>query len=157
MRISEHLKLFIILAASAFMTGCILPLPHTRVVRPACDGYVFDVITGIPISNATVEVCYYSGTNIIAHTDSLGRWMIPGETSWHAIAIALPPTGISLLPRFRGTHFPCEIIIEAEGYDKYERPYWGDIDMHSEPIDRPTEIPPVTARRNAQLKPKERK
>lgn len=149
-------KLFSILAVSAFMTGCILPLPHTRVVRPECEGFVSDVITGRPISNATVVVVYEGGSNIVAHTDSFGRWMIPGETSWHAVVIAAPPAGISLLPRFGGCHLPCMITIEADGYDKCERPYWGDIDMYSEPIDRPTEIPPVTARRNAQLKPKVR-
>ena len=154
MRIYKHLKLIGTLAVFACMTGCILPLPHRRVVLPACDGYVSDVITGTPISNATVEVVYDSGTNIIAHTDSSGHWVIPGETSWHAVAIALPPTGISLLPHFRGVHVPCKITIEADGYDKWERPYWGDVDMLSESIGRPTEIPPVTARRKAQLKPK---
>ena len=156
MRISEHLKLFSILAMSAFITGCILPLPHTRVVRPECEGFVSDFITGRPISNATVVVVYEGGTNIVAHTDSFGLWMIPGETSWHAVVIAAPPTGISLLPRFGGCHLPCMITIEADGYDKWKWTSWVDkdtIDMLSKPIDGQPEIPPVIDRRNARLKP----
>lgn len=157
MKISGHLKLFCNLALSFFATGCIFPLPHTRIVRPECEGVVSDVITGKPISNATVEVVYECGTNIITHTDSSGRWMIPGETSWHAVFIAAPPTRISLLPRFEGTHFPCEITIEADGYDKWEWVSWVDkdtIDMLSKPIDGPTDIPPIVDPENARLKPK---
>ena len=156
MRIFEHLMSFSILTLFVLVTGCILPLPHTRVVRPECEGFVSDVISGRPISNATVVVAYEGGTNIIARTDSSGWWMIPGETSWHAIVIAAPPTGISLLPRFDGTHLPCEITIEADGYDKWEWSSWVDndmIDMLSKPIDGSTEILPVTDRKNARLKP----
>jgi len=160
MRISEYLKLISILTMSAFITGCILPIPHTRVVRPECEGFVSDIMTGRPISNAEVLVVYEGGTNITARTDSSGHWVIPSEKTWHAAVFVAPPTGISLLPRFDGTHFPCEITIGADGYDKWKWTSWVDkdtIDMLSKPIDGPTEIPPVIDRRNAQLKPKERK
>lgn len=157
MRIIEHLKLFCILAPLYFSAGCILPLPHTRIVRLGCEGVVSDVITGKPISNATVEVVYEGGTNIITHTDSSGRWMIPEEKTWHAAVIAAPPTEISLLPRFEGTHLPYEITIEADGYDKWKWVAWVDedtIDRLSKPIDGPRDIPPIVDPQNAQLKPK---
>ena len=156
MKISGHLKLFCILALSFFVTGCILPLPHTRIIRPECEGVVSDIITGRPISNATVAVVYEGGTNIITHTDSSGRWMIPGETSWHAVFIAAPPTRISLLPRFDGTHLPCGITIEANGYDKWEWVSWVDkdtIDMLSKPIEEPTDTTSIIDPKNARLKP----
>lgn len=150
------MKIYGLFALLSCTAGCILPFPHTRISRPECDGVVSDAMTGLPISNATVAVVYEDETNIITHTDSSGRWMIPGEKTWHGAVIAAPPTGISLLPRFEGTHLPCEITIEADGYDKWEWVSWIDkdtIDMLSKPIDGPTDIPPVIDPRNARLKP----
>lgn len=91
MRIIEHLKLFCILAPFFFAAGCILPLPHTRIVRLGCEGVVSDVITGKPISNATVKVVYEGGTNIITHTDSSGRWMIPEEKKLGTLLLSQLP------------------------------------------------------------------
>lgn len=93
MRIIEHLKLFCILAPFFFAAGCILPLPHTRIVRLGCEGVVSDVITGKPISNATVKVVYEGGTNIITHTDSSGRWMIPEEKNLARCCYRSSPDG----------------------------------------------------------------
>lgn len=156
MRGFAHLRLFGVLVLSVFMTGCLLPLPHTQVVRPECEGFVFDIITGKPISNATVVVVYESGTNSITHTDSTGYWTIPGEKTWHAVVFAVPPTGYSLLPRFDGLHLPCEITIEAEGYDKWEwtsLPDEDTINTLSKPISEPTPLPPFIDSRNVQLTP----
>ena len=78
----------------------------------------------------------------MTHTDSSGRWMIPEEKTWHAAVIAAPPTGISLLPRFEGTHLPYEITIEADGYDKWKWVAWVDEDtIDSEcPLNKITHI-----------------
>lgn len=150
MRIIAHLSLFSVFILSVFVTGCILPFPHTRVSRPECGGFVSDVMTGNPISNATVSVAYEGGTNIIAHTDSAGRWMIPSEETWHAAVFIAPPMGYSLLPCFRGFSLPSMITIEADGYDTWEWKSWVDVDL----LSNPTEDMPVVDRRKAQLKPK---
>ncbi len=149
MKILPSQSLVISIVLSAFATGCILPFPHTRVSRPECDGVVSDAMTGLPISNATVSVAYEDGTNIIAHTDSTGCWMIPKVETWHAAVFIAPPMGYSLLPRFGGFNFPCMITIEADGYEKWEWKSWVDLDVLSNPM----EDVPVVDRRKAQLKP----
>lgn len=149
-RIITHLSLFSVFILSVFVTGCILPFPHTRVSRPECGGFVSDVMTDNPISNATVSVAYEGGTNIIVHTDSAGRWMIPSEETWHAAVFIAPPMGYSLLPCFRGFSLPSMITIEADGYDTWEWKSWVDVDL----LSNPTEDMPVVDRRKAQLKPK---
>lgn len=157
MRLLEYMKLFSTLAPLVFMAGCILPLPHTRVVRPECEGFVSDNVTGRPIPNATVVVVYEDGRNTIVHTDSSGHWRIPCEKTWHTAVLMMPPTGYSLVPCFGGEHLPCKITIEAEGYDKWEWTSFMDkdtIDALSKSIGGPTEIVPVVDRRNARLKQK---
>ena len=147
MRILEYLNAFFL---SALVTGCVLPFPHTRVSRPECDGFVSDILTGMPISNATVSVVYEGGTNIMAHTDSFGHWIIPSEETWHAAVFFAPPMGYSLLPCFGGFNLPCMITIEADGYDIWEWKSWVDVDILSNQM----EDIPFVDRRKAQLKPK---
>ena len=149
MKVLSCQKLLIVIVLSVFATGCILPFPHTRVSRPECDGVVSDAMTGLPISNATVSVAYEGGTNIITHTDSSGRWMIPKVETWHAAVFVAPPMGYSLLPRFGGFHLPCMITIEAGGYKKWEWKSWVDVDILSDPME---DVPSVD-RRKAQLRP----
>ncbi len=160
MRISESLKLVGFFVLSACSTGCILPIPHTRVARPECAGFVSDSMTGRPIANAEVLVVYEGGTNITACTDSSGHWVIPSEKTWHAVLVVAPPSDISLLP-FCATeydNYPCEITIRADGYDKWKWTRWVDgetLEMLSKPIDGPTEnpLPLVIDPKNVQLKP----
>lgn len=149
MKILSCSNLLTVIAMSAFATGCILPFPHTRVSRPECDGVVSDAMTGLPISNATVSVVYEGGTNIIAHTDSSGRWMIPKVETRHAAVFIAPPMGYSLLPRFEGFNLPCLITIEADGYENWEWKSWVDVDILSDPM----EDIPIVDRRKALLKP----
>ena len=154
MKISACLRLYIFLNLLIIVAGCILPIPHTRITRPDCEGFVTDAITGKPISNATVLVVYEGGTNIAVNTDSLGQWSIPGEKTWHAAVFIGVPMSYSLLPRFEGFILPSMITIEAEGYDKFVWSAWlspSELSKFTEGL--PLEDIPVVDPKNVQLKP----
>ena len=155
MKISAYLRLFFFVNLSIIAAGCILPIPHTRITRPDCEGCVTDALTGKPISNATVLVGYEGGTNIVVNTDSLGQWAIPGEKTWHAAVFIGVPMSYSLFPRFEGFILPSTITIEAEGYDKFVWSTWlspSELSKFTEGL--PLEDVPVVDPKNVQLKRK---
>lgn len=148
------LILFIIFTLS-IASGCILPIPHTRVRRPDCGGIVSDAITDKPVPNAMVEVVYEGGTNCITYTDSSGRWAIPGEKTWHAAILIGVPMSYSLLPSSDGFQIPCMITIKSEGYDKF---LWTSCVSESE-LSRfeeglPLKDSPIVDLNNVRLNPK---
>lgn len=153
MKSPAYLILFVFFTIS-IVSGCILPIPHTRVKRPDYGGVVSDAITGQPVSNALVEVVYEGGTNFITHTDSSGRWAIPGEKTWHAAILIGVPMSYSLVPKFDGFQIPCMITIESEGYDRFFWTSWiseSELSKFTEGL--PLEDRPVVDPKNVRLNP----
>lgn len=119
----------------AYVSGCILPIPHKRVSRVGCEGTVRDANTGNPIKGAIVHVIYSGQTNITSRTDSRGHYKVEDKLTWHYALFIGIPTSFSLFPTLDAPRTPSAISVTADGYAPWIWKSWVDIDDIVSPYD----------------------
>lgn len=114
-------KLFLLFFIATLISGCIIPIPHTRIKRGKVDCHVYDAITSLPITGATVNVKFTDGTSFITQTNTSGYSLVEPEKTWHLVRILAPPSDISLFPKYTAPTpvFIKNITISANGYKAF--------------------------------------
>ena len=94
-------------------SGCILPVPHTRVHAYGVTGQVVSATTQEPLADASVIAM--DQPHPPAHCDKAGRFRLHPKRGWHA-AYCIGPVCESLLPRWDVTYPGRSIQVSAPGY-----------------------------------------
>ena len=109
----HHIRMATLLAASFFISGCILPVPHRRLHSEGMEAKVIAAGTASPVRGATITE---ADSDRVSHvTDSEGRFKIPARYGWHG-AYLIGPISYSLLPHFDMPSPRPSFRIDAEGY-----------------------------------------
>jgi len=94
-------------------SGCILPVPHTRVHAYGVTGQVVSATTQEPLGDALVTAM--DQPDHPAHCDKAGRFRLHPKRGWHA-AYCVGPVCESLLPGWDVTYPGRRIQVSAPGY-----------------------------------------
>lgn len=115
------LKIAALIAASLFLVGCILPVPHRRLHTEGIEATVIDAKTTTPVTGA--KVSSPDGSSVFASVDSKGRFEILAKYGWHG-AYLVGPISYSLLPHFDIPNRRPPFRIDAIGYQPMKvQPY----------------------------------
>lgn len=125
------------LSAFPWLSGCIVPYPHTTLRAPEVSGTVLDARTGAPIKGVQVVQGESPSTwgskpkRRTATTDASGRFVLPKSHNYHwGIGSGgerfddLPPRHLYGLPR-----------ISHSGYLPYSVERWGEVNVVLQPVD----------------------
>jgi hypothetical protein len=94
-------------------SGCILPVPHTRVHSYGVTGQVVSATTQEPLADASVIAM--DQPDHPAHCDKAGRFRLHPKRGWHA-AYCIGPVCESLLPGWDVSYPGRCIQVSAPGY-----------------------------------------
>jgi hypothetical protein len=103
------------------LTGCVLPVPHRRVLIRGIEGRVIDGRTQSPLEGA--KVTELSSGRVLATTNRAGEFEVAAKGGWHG-AYLFGPISYSLLPHFDMTYPAPAIRVSAEGYRDGIRQYF---------------------------------
>ena len=109
----KSLRITTLIAASLFLVGCVLPVPHRRIHSPGIEAAVIDAKTASPVTGA--KISSPDGSRVLTAVDSRGRFKIPAKYGWHG-AYMVGPISYSLLPHFDIPHPRPSFRIDAIGY-----------------------------------------
>lgn len=109
-----RLSVFITVLLALGCSGCLVPVPHTRVHAYGVKAQVVSAADGRPVTNAVVASVGWAAAT--ARVDRQARFRLPPKRGWHG-AYCIGPICLSLLPGWDVTEPLRQVSISAPGYE----------------------------------------